>query len=65
MYVCICKAVTDGQIKEAVATGSASVKDLKSRLGVMDCCGKCAAHVSKVVGECSACQQKAEKECLT
>lgn len=42
MYVCICQAVTDRQITEAVRQGARSVKDLRRDLGVTAECGRCA-----------------------
>ena len=42
MYVCICKAITDHKIKEAVSAGASSLTDLKDQLGVASCCGCCA-----------------------
>lgn len=42
MYVCICNAITDREIKETVAAGANSLTDLKDRLGVASCCGCCA-----------------------
>lgn len=42
MYVCICNAITDRQIKETVDSGATSLTDLKDRLGVASCCGCCA-----------------------
>ncbi|WP_325314511.1 bacterioferritin-associated ferredoxin [Kingella oralis] len=42
MYVCICNAITDHKIKEAVAAGASSLTDLKDQLGVASCCGCCA-----------------------
>lgn len=41
MYVCICKAVKQSQIHEAVANGAYSVRELSERLGVGRECGKC------------------------
>lgn len=43
MYVCICRAVTERDIHEAVARGAHSLKDLRRELGVASECGKCAA----------------------
>ncbi|NRD75379.1 bacterioferritin-associated ferredoxin [Shewanella sp. VB17] len=48
MYVCLCHAVTDSQIKNAVIQGDSSLADVKKRLGVGDQCGKCvkmACHI--------------------
>ena len=41
MFVCICNAITDRQIKETVSAGANSLTDLESQLGVGDCCGCC------------------------
>ena len=42
MYVCLCRAVTDKQIRQAVADGASNLRDLRTRLGVASQCGKCA-----------------------
>lgn len=42
MYICICNAITDSQIKEAVANGATSLADLQFDLGVAINCGRCA-----------------------
>jgi len=42
MYVCICKAVTDKQVKAAVDEGAVSLRDLtRGELRVGTCCGRC------------------------
>ena len=43
MYVCVCKAVTERQVREAVSDGARSLKDLRRELGVTSDCGQCAA----------------------
>jgi bacterioferritin-associated ferredoxin len=45
MYICICKAVTDGQIREAINRGACTRKDLIKCLSVGKDCGKCNADV--------------------
>ncbi len=55
MYVCLCKAVTERQIREAAAQGAHSLKDLKHALGVASECGKCA-------GEAKRCLKRALEE---
>ena len=42
MYVCICKAVSEQDIRDAAARGAHSLKDLRRELGVASECGKCA-----------------------
>lgn len=45
MYICICKAVSDHQIREAVRDGARSVADLQATLQVCTGCGCCAQAV--------------------
>ena len=42
MFVCVCNAISDRQIKETVAAGATSLTDLQNALGVATCCGCCA-----------------------
>ena len=62
MYVCLCKGVTDGQIRDAVARGARTVKDLRRELGVASDCGKCAACAREVL--CEARRDDALPACL-
>jgi bacterioferritin-associated ferredoxin len=41
MIVCVCKAVSERQIRTAVKGGATSLRDLTRELGVGTCCGKC------------------------
>jgi len=41
MIVCVCKAVSERQIRAAVKGGANSLRDLTRELGVGTCCGKC------------------------
>jgi bacterioferritin-associated ferredoxin len=41
MYVCICNAVTDHEIVDAVSQGVRSLDQLEQVLLVGTCCGKC------------------------
>ena len=51
MYICICKAVTDGQIRAAVEDGVTSISGLRKTLGCSTQCGKCARHVKQIRDE--------------
>lgn len=51
MYVCICQAVTDHAIHDEVRAGARSMKDLQQRLGVAQCCGRCAPCAREVLSE--------------
>ncbi len=48
MYICICKAVTDGQIRSAVQEGVTSMSGLRQSLGCAGQCGKCGKHVKEI-----------------
>lgn len=50
MVVCVCLAVNEERIREAVRTG-ATVDDVKRELGVASICGRCHECVHQVVQE--------------
>lgn len=41
MYLCVCKSVSDVQMRQAVEQGARTVADLSIRLGVGFECGRC------------------------
>ena len=51
MYVCVCNAVTESHIGAAVAEGCRSMRELRERLGVGTCCGRCASCARRVMHE--------------
>jgi bacterioferritin-associated ferredoxin len=58
MYVCVCNAVTDREICNAVEFGASSFEEVQATLGVATCCRRCTECASKVVAsalERSAC----------
>ncbi len=58
MYVCICNAVTDRDIRKAVEQGAYSLDCLQEKLAVSTCCGQCSdnatACLERVLGETEA-----------
>ncbi|NMG17314.1 bacterioferritin-associated ferredoxin [Aromatoleum bremense] len=42
MYVCVCNAVTDRHIEQAVSEGASTLRELRTKLGVASECGRCA-----------------------
>lgn len=55
MYICICKNVTDHQIRKAVYERDVSnVRELRACLGACDQCGKCARDARDVIREAAA-----------
>lgn len=51
MYVCICKGITDSQIRAAVEDGASSLRDVRNTLGVASQCGKCGILTREIVRE--------------
>jgi len=51
MYVCICNAVTDHQIRDAVDGGARSLSEVQCRLPVASCCGSCEQTARDLVEE--------------
>ena len=41
MYVCVCNAITEEQLRRAIADGARTLDDLREALGLGDQCGKC------------------------
>lgn len=41
MYICVCNAVTDGDIRAACARGARTLCELREETGVASCCGGC------------------------
>lgn len=41
MYICLCKAITDTQIREAVAKGATRFGQVRQQLDLASQCGKC------------------------
>ncbi len=54
MYVCICKSVTDKQIRRAAARGVDNLYELRESLGVGAGCGLCASHAQEILHENAA-----------
>ena len=51
MYVCICNAITDKQIRQAVDAGVRNLWQLQAKLGVASNCGSCKEHASEILRE--------------
>lgn len=48
MYVCLCKGITDTQIREAVAAGETSYSSLRKSLGLASQCGRCSVTAREI-----------------
>ena len=51
MYVCVCNAVTDTQIRKACENGACSMEDLSRELNVATCCGRCKDCARRILRE--------------
>jgi bacterioferritin-associated ferredoxin len=54
MYVCLCNAVTESEVHDAIAGGACTLDHLRATLKVSNCCGSCepavAACLDKALG---------------
>jgi bacterioferritin-associated ferredoxin len=51
MYVCLCKGITDSQIRAAIEDGASSFKEVRNTLGVASQCGKCGILTREILRE--------------
>ena len=51
MYVCICRQVTDHEIRDVCREGLSSLSELREKLGVASNCGKCGKFAQTIVKE--------------
>ena len=56
MYICVCNAITERQVRESVAAGASTLEYLLFELGVATCCGCCAETAQEYLpgGRCAA-----------
>ena len=51
MYVCLCRGITDQDIKEAVASGAESYREIRDMLDLGTCCGRCAHEARAIISD--------------
>ncbi|MEB3767243.1 bacterioferritin-associated ferredoxin [Acinetobacter sp. MD2] len=51
MYVCLCRGITDQDIKDAIANGAESFRDVRELLDLGTCCGRCAPEARDIIHE--------------
>ena len=51
MFVCICNAVKESQIKKAITAGHHSIEALQAELDVATCCGGCQPMIESYLDE--------------
>ena len=51
MYVCLCRAVTDRQVRTAIRSGACSVADVMECTRAGTCCGGCHPTIEDILEE--------------
>lgn len=51
MYICICNAIKDSQIEQALHEGKLSISDLRQHLDFASRCGKCTSTLRTMLKE--------------
>ena len=51
MYICVCNAITDREIRGAAELGARTLEDLSATLGVATCCRKCSDCARQVLAD--------------
>lgn len=49
MFVCICNAVSDRDIRAHADSGVSTLDELRLRTGCSDCCGQCADEAEEIL----------------
>ncbi len=51
MYVCLCRGITDQDIKDAMQNGAESIRDVREMLNLGTCCGRCVPEAKTIISE--------------
>ena len=51
MFICICKAVTDEEIRKCITRGAKTVEDVQEKTKAGTQCGGCIEEVQEVLNE--------------
>lgn len=54
MYVCICRQITDQQIRDFCRDGSATMAEAREALGLATDCGRCGKYARQIIAETAA-----------
>jgi len=49
MYICLCNAITERDIRASAEQGACTLRDLECCLGVGTCCGKCKPAAKEIL----------------
>lgn len=51
MYVCVCRGITDQDIKDAIQHGAESYREVRELLDIGTCCGLCAPEARSLISQ--------------
>ncbi|MFC3902973.1 bacterioferritin-associated ferredoxin [Acinetobacter marinus] len=51
MYICLCRGITDQDIKDAMQNGAQSYREVREMLDLGTCCGKCAPEAKALISD--------------
>lgn len=51
MYVCLCRGITDQDIKDAIENGAENYRDVRDMLDLGTCCGRCVPEAKAIIAE--------------
>lgn len=51
MYVCLCRGITDQDIKNAMAEGASSFREVRDLLDLGTCCGRCTPESRSIINQ--------------
>jgi bacterioferritin-associated ferredoxin len=54
MYVCVCHAITEDDVRGHVASGACSAKAVRVACGMQPGCGSCVKRICALLTECAA-----------
>ncbi|MEM6584047.1 MAG: bacterioferritin-associated ferredoxin [Pseudomonadota bacterium] len=49
MYVCLCRGITDKQVRDAAKSGHQSIEEMREALGIASQCGQCSGLVEELI----------------
>jgi len=53
MYVCVCRAVTDDDVRRHAAEGVCTTKEIRATCGMRPGCGQCVPRICALLDECA------------
>lgn len=57
MYVCICRQITDKEIRQRCESGATTFSELRNELGLASDCGRCGRYAREIIAEVATAAQ--------